>query len=366
MDPERAKRKKRKIIAKRLAVFCTVLFSIAVILFASFQIVRAVGKNTLRRGKAAIAGAPALTLQEVTEEEKAAVGWQEGWVKYDDKYYAYNEDILTFLIMGIDKYENVRAVEQGTNGGQADALFLLVLDPGTKEIKIVGINRNTMTAVDVYDAAGAYVTTLTAQICIQHGFGNGTEESSAYQVAAVSNLFYRLPIHGYAAINMSAIPTLNDAVGGVTLTCLEDLTAWDETLTCGSEVHLMGNSAYVYVSRRDITVYGSADARLERQKQYLNAYLAQAKERAKGDLSIVTGLYSALNSTMVTDVTLNEVAYLAPVIRDYAFDKDHIYTLKGETRMGHSEVTGDAFEEFYPDRDAMYRMILDVFYKEVN
>ena len=34
----------------------------------------------------------------------------------------------------------------------------------------------------------------------------------------MSNLFYQLPIHGYAAINMSAIATINDAVGGVDVT----------------------------------------------------------------------------------------------------------------------------------------------------
>ena len=41
-------------------------------------------------------GEEALTVE---EGEK----WQDGWVKYQDTVYAYKEEILTFLIMGIDK-----------------------------------------------------------------------------------------------------------------------------------------------------------------------------------------------------------------------------------------------------------------------
>ena len=36
-----------------------------------------------------------------------------------------------------------------------------------------------------------------------------------------------------------------------------------------------------------------------------------------------------------------------------------IHTLEGETVMG------EQFEEFYPDEEALYRLILEVFYEEV-
>nr|WP_330369769.1 LCP family protein [Butyrivibrio sp. FCS014] len=81
------------------------------------------------------------------------------------------------------------------------------------------LNRNSMTDVDIYDEYGRYQNTVVAQIATQHGFGNGMEESCNYQVKAVSNMFYQLPIHGYAAINMSAIPIINDEVGGVDVHC---------------------------------------------------------------------------------------------------------------------------------------------------
>lgn len=357
-NPEKLIEKK-----KRRNIFLIVLgelILLTAIVCVAFQIVRAVGKSSLRN-KAESASpdlAPVTTTEVLTEEEKSR--WQEGWVKYNGKIYAYNEDIMTFLFMGIDKNGDVKEVEEGTNGGQADALFLAVMNPHDKTIRLIGINRNTMTDIDVYNQEGSYINTITAQIAVQHGFGNGVEESCEYQVKAVRNLFYSLPIHGYAAINMSAIATINDAVGGVDVTVLEDLTRIDKSLKKDESVHLMGDSAFWYVKYRNTGEFASADRRLERQKQYLNAFVGEAKQAAKQNISIVLDLYKAISSQMVTDVTVDEVAYLAPILTDYQFDSDNFYMLEGETIMG------ERFEEFYPDEDALYQLILEVFYEEVK
>ncbi len=361
LNPEKLKEKRKK-RRKRIAfIVAFELLVFAAIVFVVFQIVRAVGKNSLT-GRAKSAG-PELTLVEaeslpLTEEEENV--WQEGWVKHKGKIYAYNEDIMTFLFMGIDKNSDVKEVAEGTNGGQADALFLAVMNPHDKTVKVIGINRNTMTDIDLYNEEGSYINTVKAQIAVQHGFGNGVEESCEYQKKAVQKLFYNLPVHGYAAINMSAIPTINDAVGGVDVTVLEDLTRKDASLVKDTDVHLMGESAFWYVKYRNTNEFGSADRRLDRQKQYLNAFIGKAKEAAKKDVSVVLNLYKAVSSQMVTDITIDEVAYLAPILTDYRFESDSFYMLEGETVMG------EQFEEFYVDEDALYEMILEVFYEEVE
>lgn len=359
LAPEKIKKKKRKKRKKILiAVLCEAAILIAVILTA-FQIVRAVGKSSLQsKAEAAPELMPVQAQAALTEEEQSK--WQEGWVKYQDTIYAYKEDILTFLIMGIDKNSDVKEEAEGTSGGQADALFLAVMDPGEKTIKVIGINRNTMTDIDVYNEEGAYLTTVSAQIAVQHGFGNGMEESCERQLKAVRKLFYNLPIHGYAAINMSAIPTINDAVGGVQVTVLEDLTQRDQSLVEGESVHLEGESAFWYVKYRDTNVFGSADKRLERQKQYLNEFIGAAKSAMKKNPAAAVNLYQAVSGQMVTNVSIDEVAYLAPLLAEYKFQSDSFYMPEGETVMG------DQFEEFYVDEDALYEMILDVFYEEVK
>lgn len=360
LNPEQVEQKRKKKRKKRVLVLVTYLLLLVIALFAGFQIVRVTGKNNLMsKAQAAQPNlAPVMAQAVLTQEEESK--WQDGWIKYKDTVYAYNEDIMTFLIMGIDKRSDVKEVAEGTNGGQADALFLVVMNPHEKAINIIGVNRNAMTDIDVYNEQGAYVTTTKAQIAVQHGFGNGVEKSCEYQKKAVANLFYDLPIHGYAAINMSAISTINDAVGGVEVTVLEDLTNRDSTLIKDAKVHLMGDSAFWYVKERDTKVFGSADHRLARQKQYLNAFVDAAKRAAKKDITIAVDLYQAIAAQMVTDVTMDEVAYLAPILVDYEFDTDSFYMLEGETVMG------EQFEEFYVDENALYEMILEVFYEEVK
>lgn len=263
--------------------------------------------------------------------------------------------------MGIDKEGEAEAVEEGTDGGQADVLFLAVVNPKDKTVKAIGINRNTMTDVDIYNGEGAYVTTKKAQIAVQHGFGNGAEESCEYQCRAVSRLFYHLPIHGYAAINMSAIPAINDAVGGVDVTVLEDLSGQDGKLKEGEKVHLEGNTSLLYVRYRDMEAFGSADLRLARQKQYLAAFLGAARKTVGEDIGSVLELYRTAAPMMVTDIGMDEAVYLASSLLDYRFaGEESFYMVKGETVMG------EQFEEFYADEAALYEMILEIFYEPVE
>ncbi len=359
LNPEKLeKRKKAKRKRILFAISCGAV-AVVTIAFTAFQAVRAAGRSSLYGRMQVVPELMPVQAQELLAgEEKQR--WQEGWVKYQDGIYAYKEEILTFLVMGIDKGSDVKESSGGINGGQADALFLAVLDPGEKAIKVIGINRNTMADIDFYNEEGAYLSTASAQIAIQHGFGNGMEESCERQVKAVRRLFYNLPIHGYAAINMSAIPTMNDAVGGVEVKVLEDLTRVDKNLIKDEDVHLSGKSAFWYVKYRDTNEFASADMRLERQKQYLNGFISAAKQAVKKDLGTALELYSAVSGQMVTDISLDEVAYLAPIVADYRFDPEGFYMTEGKTVMG------EEYEEFYVDEKALYEMILDVFYEEME
>lgn len=362
LDPEKVKRDKKR---KRKVVALTVLAAITGLLaaaFAAFLIVGAIGKANLRSNVIAapkLENAPVVIELQPTEEESA--GWKEGWVKYNGQIYAYNEDILTFLIMGIDKTKDVKEVAEGTNGGQADALFLVVLNPHDDSLSVIGINRNTMTDVSVYDNNGSFVNTVKAQIAVQHGFGNGVEESCEYQVNAVQHLFYEMPVHGYAAINMSAIGPLTDMVGGVDVVALEDVKSGNSTVIKeGEEVHLEGDLAFAYIHNRDTKEFGSADHRLERQKQFITTYLQKVKQKTKEDIGFPISVYQAIAPQTVTSLTVDEMTYLVSIAKDYSFDENYLYTLKGETKQG------DVFEEFYVDETDLFELILKVFYEPVE
>lgn len=282
--------------------------------------------------------------------------WQDGDIRYQGSIYRYNKDILTFLFLGIDSDAEVEVKAEGIEGGQSDAIFLLVLNPHSKEVSVIAVNRNTMTDIDVYNRLGGYIGTVKGQITLQHGYGDGAQLSCERSREVVSRLFYDLPIHGYCSINMGAVPYLNDIVGGVEVTVLEDVGDLKE----GQTTLLWYKEAYYYLRCRDVDSFGSADRRLERQKQYLTAYAAAAKKTMKEDITLPVKLYNTLSKYMVTDITIDEASYLAARILDYNVDPGRFYSLQGETVMG------EEFEEFYVDEEALYELILEVFYEEVT
>ena len=346
-------------VGKVLLIVWASLMTVIAVGLAGLEAMRFLGKSNLDSKSATVAP----VLDQSTEQAPVsnAQYWEDDWIRYDGNVYDYNEDITTFLVMGIDKRDEVvKEVQEGTDGGQADALFLLVLNPRDESIKIVGINRNTMTDIDVYDEYGRYQTTVIGQICTQHGFGNGMEESCEYQVKAVSNMFYQLPIHGYAAINMSAIPIINDMVGGVDVTVLEDLTKADKKLVEGETVHLEGKEALTYVQNRDIKLFGSSDRRLERQRQYLNGFIKAAREAASENNNAAIEIFTAINDKMVTNITADEISYLAPYMTRFSFDATDFKMINGENKK-----VGE-FEGFYVDEKDLYKTIIDVFYEKVD
>lgn len=346
-------------------VLLTALLAVAVFISLAavgFLVLQIVGKNRLYGS--ASSGELVASLSEMavsfggSTEQGEEEDWQAGDVRYEGAHYRYNEDILTFLFLGIDRMGEVEPVEDGIDGGQSDAIFLLALDPHKKEATVIGIPRDTMAEVEIYTRSGTLMGTDITQLCLQHGYGDGAQLSCERSVKAVSRLFYGLPIHGYCAVNMGAIPLLNDAVGGVTLRALEKMDFKDFRAEEGEELHLEGMDAYYYLHNRDITSFNSAGRRLQRQKQYLTEYAGAALAALKEDITLPVALYGTLSRYMVTDITVDEVGYLATQAAGYSLGE--IRSLKGATVMG------EKHEEFYPDEEALYRLVLEVFYEEVG
>lgn len=344
-------------IAGRSAlIFLTIEMAAAVVILGVVGI-RSIGERRLRSG--VDSGGPTLDTEIV--EESRPQEWEEGWIRYDGKIYEYNEDILTFLVLGIDKMEKVSKNPDKVSGGQSDAIFLLVMDTSSKKLSLVGVNRDTMVDVRMVGIGeNGEDIVAPAQLAVQHGFGDGMEGSCELTREAVSELFYNLPIHGYVSFNMGGIAELNDAVGGVDVVVLEDLTKKNKKWEKGAQVRLEGMDAFWYVKYRDITIYESARGRLARQKQYLGAFGKKAIAATKKDLTLPVTLYGKLKDYTVTDISIDEMSYLAGELVNYSFDVDAIYTLEGTTKEG------EEFEEFYPDKDALKDLMIRLFYREVQ
>lgn len=295
---------------------------------------------------------------EITEADADAGGkWSEGIVTYGGKQYKYNNKIRSYLFMGIDTDEPVEKKPKGIEGNQADALFLLVEDADSGKLSVIAIHRNTMTDIQECDENGNDIGNEIAQICLQHGYGDGERLSCQRQTEAVSNLFYGIPIKGYISLNMGGIGLLNDAVGGVEVEVLDDLTSKDAALRQGENVKLNADQAYIYVRSRDTSEFDSATARMRRQKQYLNSFIPKARKKA-GTASGAMSIYNKAEDYLFTNV---EYARLAEELADLDYNPDEdMYEIPGEVRMG------EQYEEFYTDETGFYELILKIFYKEVS
>ena len=294
-----------------------------------------------------------------TENTGNVEKWQEGIVSHNGKNYIYNKDIKVYLMMGIDSDEPAKANTNYIEGGQSDAMFLLVTDAADKTISVVSINRNTMTRIKTCYDTGADAGYKTMQLCVQHGYGDGMNLSCVRVTEAVSYLFYNLPIQGYLSLRMGAIPAMNDAVGGVELTVLQDIKNESRgvELKKGERITLSGNEAYAYLRTRDIQEFESATDRLLRQEQYITAYMSKLNSVADKNPSAAVQIYESIEDYIVSSI---DFASLINEIKDYEYAPERLYTVPGETVMG------EVYEEFHVDEDAFYEMILDVLYIEVE
>ena len=291
-------------------------------------------------------------------DESDGIKMKDNWITHKGKIYEYNDEILTFYVMGIDK----KSVDDDSaiTMGQSDANFLITLNPKTKEMNVIAINRDTMIDLVVYDYGGSYVETRRGQLALQHAYGRNDVESAEHQMNAISQLFYGIPINGYVSLKLESIPVINDSVGGVTVTCNEDLTEKNSQLYEGATVNLVGNMAYDFVQERTKT-YEGARRRLDRQKIYIKSFVETAKTKIKGgNLTLIYDLYNALSSYMCTNLTVDQAAYLASIAKDYKFDMNNIRSLEGET------VQGERYEEFNVDDEYLQDLIVEIFYSEVD
>ena len=296
-----------------------------------------------------------VTTNSTEVEEK----WQEGVIEYNGKKYKYDNDIKAYLLMGVDKDGVVETAPDYISGGQSDAMFLLVADTVNEKMNIISINRNTMTGIEVFDEDGNKIGKIRAQLCLQHGYGDGKKLSCTRTEAAVSEIFDNIPISGYMSINMGAIPYITNAVGGVKVTVLDDLSDAGRgvNLVAGEEKVLNGSEAYVYVRKRDTDAFGSADARLRRQEQFITSFITSLNQNSVERQSQAVAIYNAVADYLVTDVDFET---LVGTLLGYEFDESNIYTVPGET------VQGSEFEEFYVDEEALYDLIIQLFYEEVE
>lgn len=276
-------------------------------------------------------------------------------VEWNGKTYKYNSDLINILFLGIDNTDLISAedIVPGASG-QSDCIILLSLNTETEQATILQINRNTMTSIDIYEIGGSYSRSITAQLCLQYAYCTGGAKSCRAVVTTVSELLYGLDIDGYFALDIEGLPEINDALGGVYVTCSYDYTYLDESYTEGATVYLEGEAAQKFVQYRDITEFNSVEGRMYRQVDYVSALLTTMDSSSGSDLYELLSPY--LDTYVVTDLTAEELK----AMKNYEYLTDSVLYLPGET------TEGEEYEEYYVDEEELQNLIIETFYVEVE
>lgn len=346
---ERRRKKKTpgKIVIRVLIIILCVLLAILIALGATWLILYKSGESQLKT--------PSDYAVNIDDDNVSKVEEDGSTIDYNGKLYRLNPDVVSLLFIGIDREELGNENNVVGTGGQADALYLVSINTEQKKYKVISISRDTMTDIGVYSADGKYVGTEKKQICLSYAYGDGKTTSCENTVRAVSSLFYNIPIQSYFALERSAIPTLNDTIGGVTVPVYDE-----DGKDTGKTTTLFGQDAYDYVHYRDISRLDSNNIRMTRQTAYIKAFIKKLISSAATNLNVALDFFNTATQYSSTNLNTSIVTYYATTVLSGGSDINIDYVkLPGKITKGKS---GNA--EYNHDKEALTKLVIETYYEE--
>lgn len=328
------------------------LFGIIALMVALWFILRVV---EMKQPVADIADAK-LSFTDFPEASKAPE--PVGTVKLGGRKYGYFHRYESYLFLGTDASGNDAPGEE-YQGSMADFLLLAVFDRTEDTYAVLQLNRDTMTEVTLLQPDGSGNASAELQLCTAHWYGGTPEASCENTVEAVSGLLGGIPIDGYYALSMEKIPELNHAVGGVTVTLEEDFTEFDRQMAKGKTLTLTDEQAAIYVHNR----YGVGDeknsSRMERQNQYMKAFMEKAKQKLSEDQAFVAKLYQKLEKDAVTDISGKDISRMTKTLQQG--ESRGIKSFQGKYKLGRA--LGDNIDhvEFYIKDSSLTEVMTELY-----
>jgi len=122
----------KKIILRILLIIGIFLLAAVVALAVTVLIMRHVGEKSLKQEPVKLSP---------LEDSKIETSPGDGdfTVEYKGEKYAYNENILAFVVMGIDK-EDINEVVGAGDNGQSDVVFLVLADTADGSVDMVSVS----------------------------------------------------------------------------------------------------------------------------------------------------------------------------------------------------------------------------------
>lgn len=288
------------------------------------------------------------------EIDESARRRREGWIERDGVWYAPKQGQETMLLIGLDKMDPLKQSEGYNNNTQADFLLLAVFDDIEEKVHVLHINRDSMAEIPVLGVDGQPAGSVTGQLALAYTYGSGLNDSCVNTVDTVSDFLYGIEIDHYVAMTMGAVPYINDLVGGVPVTVMDDFSGIDDSLVKGKTITLKGEQALHYVRNRAELEDSTNLNRMKRQQQYLTS-MAKQVEKLDDDFSISAQQVATIAKYIISDCSIDTLSRMAEQFVDYPLQE--MQEIQGEA------VQGEEFIEFYPDEEKLAEQVLELFYE---
>lgn len=329
---------KKKTMRAVIEIIIAVLVIIAV-----YFIIRGMDRHDVRIRQAATENETQRVWKEFQEKPVS--------IKLHKKTWKFAHPVQTYLFIGTDKSGNEDAEGEEYHGSMADALMLVVVDEEEKAYGILQLNRDTITEVPMLLQDGSANASAQMQLCTAHWYGKDKAASCDNTVETVSKMLGGLPIDGYYALKMDAMPLLNHEVGGVTVTLEDDMTKLDPAMKKGTTLTLTDRQAELLMQSRYTMEDDRNTQRMRRQQIFLKAFMKKIKKQNAGDINATVKLYDRLRPYATTDIKMNDLTALLKDMQGYT-DKG-IITIDGTSKIGEKLHDGKKHWEFYMDEDSL-------------
>lgn len=342
---ERAKKTKKinKAITRILLVLLIVLLIVAITFGAMLLVYQKQGKASLQ---------PNLEQAEYHET-----------IEYDGKTYQFNEDVVAFAFIGVDQ-RDMMSIEDTDFVGANDTNIVVAINTKSGEVNMIAIPRETVVEIDKYKN-GEYLGIEKDRLALAYAYGDGGEISCQDTMYAMSRALYNIPIEKYYALDLNGIAPVNDSIGGVLLKSDIDMPSYD--VAKDDIVTLKGDMAESYVRARSMTDIDASLDRSKRQVQYLQSFADQTFPAVLINFGTIADLYNVASQYSQTNMSLQDVTYMASVLLSKGTNHFEASILEGEMRTEQDSAGENTLHAlFTPDDDALMQTVLNTFYLRVK
>jgi anionic cell wall polymer biosynthesis LytR-Cps2A-Psr (LCP) family protein len=273
-------------------------------------------------------------------------------VSYQGEKYKYNNRITTILLAGLDSEGPLQTYPMYLQAPRADSITLLVLDTQNKRLRMIGLDRNTITPIRHYTLTGKDRGLYDDLLCWAYTYGDGGDVSCENLREAASLLLYDVPINRYLIANRSTLQGLSELIGPVAVTVPNDDLAPE--FMSGSEVVIDSSNIEKFLRHRDTGIDFSNEGRMERQKAYLTAAADQLIKELSENTQESWDKLDSMTEYIQTDIKKSQ--YL-----DLVNDLEKIDNVEYIIPEGISSAE-NTYDEFYPDQEELLDLVVDTFY----